>query len=66
MKTWIDKPSIMSLPSLVEEERGRAETATEKEVEMEQGGAVGTPAVVIIVMVSPLVMDPAVTVLYTV
>lgn len=66
MKTWTDQHKIMSLHSLVEEERARAETATEKEAEMEQGGAVEAPAVVIIVMASLWVMEPAVTVLCTV
>lgn len=66
MKTWMEQHRTMRPPSLVEEERGRAETATEKEVGMEQGGAAGAPAVVIIAKVTLLVMDPALTALCTV
>lgn len=65
MMTWMDQPKIMSPPCLVEEERGRAGTATEKQVEMEQGGAVGVQAVVTIVMDSLLVTDLATTALCT-
>lgn len=63
MKTWMEQHRIMKIPSLVEGTE-RAGTAIEKE--MERGGAVEAPAVVITVKDSLLVMDLAATVPCTV